>query len=98
MNLFPSFAWVGPRRSSHEDDLYESDRDEEAEPEEDADENTPLMQKPTKRPHPFIYLLLALYPFGEDFRDLGFVGKLYELVKVCLMSNIIQWNLANPSL
>ena len=45
------------------------------------------MEKPTKRPHPFIYLLLALYPFGEDFRGLGFLGKLYELVKV---SNTIQ--------
>lgn len=46
-----------------------------------TDETTPLMLSPPKRPHPFIYLLLALYPFGEDFRELGLVGKLYELLK-----------------
>lgn len=48
-----------------------------------ADETTPLLTPPPyKRPHPFIFLLQALFPFGEDFRQLGLVGKIYELIKV----------------
>ena len=46
-----------------------------------ADETTPLLTPP-KRPHPFIFLLQALFPFGEDFRQLGIVGKIYEIIKV----------------
>lgn len=52
-----------------------------------ADETTPLLTPPYKRPHPFIFLLQALFPFGEDFRQLGLVGKIYEIIKV---SSIIR--------
>ena len=80
----------GSYHSSHEEGLYESEQDEEMETEAAAtDETTPLMLSPPKRPHPFIYLLLALYPFGEDFRELGLVGKLYELLKVCLANSTV---------
>ena len=40
-------------------------------------------------PHPFMKLLHDLWPFGEDFKDLGIGGKIYEIVKVqCNMSTV----------
>lgn len=62
-----------------------SEHSEEEEEEEETNEDTPFIAKqPHKRPYPFIALLLAFYPFGEDFRQLGIMGKIYEIVKVLL--------------
>lgn len=49
------------------------------------DETQTLLPKEVKpkRPHPFIKLLLALWPFGEAFKELGILGKIYETIKVC---------------
>ena len=33
-------------------------------------------------PNPFVKLLQDLWPFGQDFKDLGIGGKIYEIVKV----------------
>lgn len=65
---------MSDKEESHHD--AQGDRDTD-----DADETTPLLKQP-KRPHPFIFLLQALFPFGEDFRQLGIVGKIYEIIKV----------------
>lgn len=70
---------MGSREEGH----YDSEQEEETEADETTDETTPMILKPPKRPHPFIFLLLALFPFGEDFRQLGIVGKIYEILKVC---------------
>ena len=50
---------------------------------ESGDETTPLIsdEKP-KKLNPLMLFLLAFYPFGEDFRQLGIVGKIYEILKV----------------
>lgn len=65
--------------SGREESHSESQGDREREDVED--ETTPLLNPP-RRPHPFIFLLQALFPFGEEFRELGIVGKIYEIVKV----------------
>ena len=36
----------------------------------------------TKEKNPFILFLLALWPFGESFKELGLLGKIYEICKV----------------
>ena len=56
--------------------------EQEQEEEDETNEDTPIIAKQPKRPHPFIALLWALCPFGEDFRQLGILGKVYEIVKV----------------
>ena len=38
--------------------------------------------------HPFVALLKAFWPFGEDFKTLGIVGKIYEIIKVCLHTHV----------
>ena len=65
-----------------------SSRDEESgsEEEDDQDEDEdvgPVIRLSTRnRRHPFIKLLQGLWPFGESFRELGVLGKMYEIVKV----------------
>ncbi len=53
--------------------------------ESEDEESAPLLPKEvkSKRPHPFVMLLKALWPFGEAFRELGILGKIYETIKVC---------------
>ena len=54
------------------------------------DEQTPLLAsqdsveqlQPRKPVHPFVKLLLGLWPFGASFRALRLWGKVYEIVKV----------------
>ena len=58
----------------------EGDRYSESEGEEDVSPAITLTT-PKKR-HPFIKLLQGLWPFGESFRELGIIGKIYEIVKV----------------
>lgn len=31
--------------------------------------------------HPFIKLLLAIWPFGDAFKELSIIGKIYETLK-----------------
>ena len=53
------------------------------EPPESPDEKIPLLQvKKTKKPHPFVKMLFGIIPFGPSFRDLGILGKIYEIIKV----------------
>lgn len=70
---------------SEEGGRHGSFREEEEEEMEDesGDETTPLIseEKP-KKLNPLMLFLLAFYPFGEDFRQLGVVGKIYEILKV----------------
>ena len=56
--------------------------DEETANEEPTDEKTSLLLNQTKKLHPFLFLLSAFYPFGDDFKQLGMIGKIYEIVKV----------------
>lgn len=51
-----------------------------SEPEED----TPLLTKvkKPKKPHPFTKMLQGILPFGPSFRQLGLIGKIYEVTKV----------------
>lgn len=65
--------------SNKEESHHDAQGDRETD--DAADETTPLL-KPPKRLHPFIFLLQALFPFGEDFKQLGRVGKIYEIIKV----------------
>ena len=64
----------------------ESETEKEDEEEGADEETTPLFQKSplVKKPHPFVVLLKALWPFGEDFKSLGIVGKVYEILKVSM--------------
>ena len=41
-----------------------------------------LRLKKKKVYHPFVKMLLGVWPFGESFRELGLFGKIYEVVKV----------------
>ena len=43
---------------------------------------SPEFEKP-RTYHPFVKLLIALWPFGEAFKQLRFYGKIYEIFKVC---------------
>lgn len=57
--------------------------DEEASTESDEDEMAPVIRLQTQRQrHPFVKLLLALWPFGDSFKELGLLGKMYEICKV----------------
>ena len=52
-------------------------------PESPDEERIPLLQvKKTKKPHPFVKMLFGIIPFGPSFRDLGLLGKIYEIIKV----------------
>ncbi len=53
-----------------------------AEDSSDEDEQNPLVNLKIRRRHPFIKMLLALWPFGESFKELGILGKIYEVFKV----------------
>ena len=65
----------------------ESESEEEEEDDEDA-EVAPIIRLSTRRKfHPFVKLLLGLWPFGESFKELGLLGKIYEIVKVQQMYN-----------
>lgn len=44
--------------------------------------NSPTVAVQQVLPHPFVKLLQDLWPFGEDFKDLGTGGKIYEIIKV----------------
>ncbi len=48
----------------------------------DEDEENPLVNLKIRRRHPFVKMLLALWPFGESFKELGILGKIYEIFKV----------------
>ncbi|XP_064391554.1 mitochondrial sodium/calcium exchanger protein-like [Halichondria panicea] len=52
-----------------------------AEDSSDEDEQNPLVNLKIRRRHPFIKMLLALWPFGESFKELGILGKIYEVFK-----------------
>lgn len=59
------------------------DEDESGESEEEEDEVAPVIRLQTrKKRHSFVKLLLALWPFGESFKELGLLGKIYEILKV----------------
>ena len=48
------------------------------------DEMAPVIQlQARKKVNPLMKLLLALWPFGEGFKELGLFGKIYEVCKVC---------------
>ncbi|CAI8043250.1 Mitochondrial sodium/calcium exchanger protein [Geodia barretti] len=49
--------------------------------EEAEDETTQLILKKPKKLNPLMRFLLAFYPFGKDFRELGLIGKIYEILK-----------------
>ncbi len=53
-----------------------------------SEETVPLLPQnlKAKSPHPFVKLLQALWPFGQAFKELGILGKIYEIVKVCCCS------------
>ena len=51
--------------------------------ESEEDEEAPLISLKTKRRNPFVKMLQGIWPFGEAFKDLGPLGKVYEVVKVC---------------
>ena len=64
-----------------------SERDEGEEGSSDSgeseeDEEAPLISLKTKRPNPFVKMLQGIWPFGESFKELGPVGKVYEIIKV----------------
>lgn len=55
--------------------------------ETEEDEEAPLITRETqfdspKVYHPFIKLLLAIWPFGDAFKELSIIGKIYETLKV----------------
>ena len=75
------FLSTGSHESEREE-AGEGEEKEEEEEEEEEDEMTPFIPKRTKRPHPILVLMRALWPFGEDFKQLGLTGKIYEIVKV----------------
>lgn len=63
-----------------------SDQQHQPEEEEEEEEYTPLLMgrlrlKKKKVYHPFVKMLLGVWPFGESFRELGLFGKIYEVVK-----------------
>ena len=56
---------------------------ESGDSEDEEDDMTPVIRLQTrKKRHPFVKLLLALWPFGESFKELGLLGKIYEICKV----------------
>lgn len=62
--------------------VEDDDRDSE-ESEEGEDEMAPVVTlQSRKKRHPFVKLLLQLWPFGESFKELGLLGKIYEICKV----------------
>ncbi len=74
---------LGPSVSTN---VSSQDQNSDSEQEDDQDEDdelAPIIKLSTrKRRHPFIKLLLALWPFGESFKELSVAGKIYEIVKV----------------
>lgn len=71
-----------------------SSRDEESGSEEEGDEDEevgPVIRLSTRnRRHPFIKLLQGIWPFGESFKELGVLGKIYEIVKVMKVDFILS--------
>ena len=63
--------------------------------EEDTEE-TPLVNLRKKTPHPFVKMVNALWPFGESFKELGVLGKIYEIVKVQYTSYSSCFTVSNP--
>ena len=64
-------------------------KEEEATTSEEDTEDHPLVssvevERPRKKVHPFLKLLLAFWPFGEAFQSLRIWGKCYEIAKVCV--------------
>jgi len=77
---------LGPSVStniSSRDQESESEEEEEEEEQDEDAEVAPIIRLGTRRRfHPFVKLLLGLWPFGESFKELGLMGKIYEIVKV----------------
>ena len=48
---------------------------------EEEDEETPVLRS-RKKLHPFVKMILVFWPFGESFKELGVIGKIYEIAKV----------------
>ena len=63
------------------DEGEREEEEEEAEEDESEDEETPLI-KFQKKPNQFLKALLAFWPFGEAFRELGVFNKIIEIIKV----------------
>ncbi len=63
---------------------YEGDEDtgSTGSDEDDMDDMTPVINLRSKKIHPFFKLLMAIWPFGESFKELGIFGKIYEIAKV----------------
>lgn len=61
----------------------EEEEEESGQSEEGEAEIAPVIRLQTRKRHPFVKLLLALWPFGESFKELGLLGKIYEICKVC---------------
>ena len=51
---------------------------------ESTETTTLLRMKTFKQPHPFVKMLLGIWPFGHSFKDLGYIGKTREVIKVLL--------------
>lgn len=60
----------------------EDEDDESGESEEGDADITPVIRLHAKRENPLMKMLLAAWPFGESFKELGLFGKVYEIVKV----------------
>lgn len=61
-----------------EDNESESDVSDE----EEGDMTPVIKLQSQQKQNPFVKLLLALWPFGESFKQLGVFGKIYEIFKV----------------
>lgn len=76
---------VSFKREDPQGNDVEGDADEK-ELEEDEEQPLLTISPEFERPrtyHPFVKLLIALWPFGEAFKRLAFYGKIYEIFKVC---------------
>lgn len=80
---------VSYRGSHYSDTEQDSDVEDDTVPLLKGDV-TPQFDAP-KVYHPFVKLLLAFWPFGESFKRLSIVGKIYETVKVYDL--IVVWPL-----
>ena len=62
-----------------EDEDLESGSSESDEGESDM---APVIKLKSRSQNPLVKMLLALWPFGESFKELGWFGKIYEIFKV----------------
>lgn len=61
----------------------EDNESESSASDEEEGDMTPVIKLQSKqKQNPFVKLLLALWPFGESFKQLGVLGKIYEIFKV----------------